>query len=145
MAFLLLSFIYVRIFSLFQILYLMKGEWVMKRTAAILVISLIFCGSAFGGTLSLKATWTANTESDMKEYRLYRTDGTRTLVGTIPHPTTLYNFSVTVPDQSAGTLTFVLTAVDTNNNESLDGTAASYNYSLDTTPPSSPKNLSVTK
>ena len=117
----------------------------MKRMTVVLVTSLIFCGSAFGASLSLKATWTGNTESDMKEYRLYRTDGTRTLVGTIPHPTTLYNFSVTVPDQSAGTLTFVLTAVDTNNNESTDSTVASYSYNLDTAAPSSPKNLSVQK
>ena len=143
MALLLLSSLSVRIFCLFQIPYLIKGERVMKWMAVILVTSLIFCGSAFGATLSLKATWTANTESDMKEYRLYRTDGTRALVGTIPHPTTSYNFSVIVPDQSAGSLTYVLTAIDTNNNESNDSTPATYSYNLDTTPPSSPKNLSV--
>lgn len=117
----------------------------MNKITVILLASLLFCGSAFGATLSLKATWTANTESDMKEYRLYRTDGTRTLIGTIPHPTTSYNFSVTVADQSNGTLTFVLTAVDLNNNESLDGTPASYSYNLDTIPPASPKNLSIQK
>ncbi len=118
----------------------------MKWMTLVLVAVMFFCASsAFGANLSLKATWTANTESDMKEYRLYRTDVTRTLVGTIPHPATLYNFSVTVPDQSVGTLTFVLTAVDTNSNESLDSTPASYSYNLDATPPSSPKNLSVQK
>jgi hypothetical protein len=79
----------------------------------------------------------------MRDYRLYRTDGTRTLIGTIPHPNTSYNFSVTVPDQSSGTLRFVLTAVDTNNNESLDGSPASYSYNLDTIPPAVPRNLSV--
>ena len=117
----------------------------MKRAGLILAIVMFFCGSASGASLSLKATWAANTELDMKEYRLYRTDGTRTLVGTIPHPTTLYNFSVTVADQSAGTLTFVLRAVDTNNNESPDSSPASYSYNLDTTAPSSPKSLSVQK
>ncbi len=117
----------------------------MKKMTIVLVVSLLFCGSAFGATLSLKATWTANTESDMKEYRLYRTDGTRALIGTVPHPTTLYNFSVTVADNSAGTLTFVLTAVDLNNNESLDSTPSSYNYNLDTIPPVAPKNFSVQK
>ena len=106
---------------------------------------MFFCGSASGASLSLKATWAANTELDMKEYHLYRTDGTRTLVGTIPHPTTLYNFSVTLPDQSAGTLTFVLNAVDTNNNERPDSAAATYKYNLETAPPSSPKSLSVQK
>lgn len=117
----------------------------MKKVGLGLIIVVFFCGSAFGASLSLKATWTANTELDMKEYRLYRTDGTRALVGTIPHPTTLWNFSVTVPDLSAGTLTFVLTAVDTNNNESLDSTLSSYSYNLDTVPPLSPKNLSIQK
>lgn len=117
----------------------------MKKVAMSLVIIILFCGSAFGATLNLRATWTANTESDMASYKLYRTDGTRTLIGTIPHPTTSYNFSVTVPDGSAGTLTFVLTAVDTNNNESADSVPASYSYNLDITPPSAPRNLSVQK
>ncbi|NWG04108.1 MAG: hypothetical protein HXY44_14740 [Syntrophaceae bacterium] len=115
----------------------------MKWMVIILLVFMLVCGSAFGATLNLKATWTANTEPDMKEYRLYRTDGTRTLIGTITHPTTSYNFSVTVTDGSSGTLTFVLTAVDTNNNQSADSATASYSYNLDTTPPTSPKNLSV--
>ena len=109
----------------------------------VLMIVVVFCGSGFGATLNLKATWTANTESDMKEYRLYRADGTRTLIGTISHPNTSYNFSISVVDNSSGTLIFTLTAVDTNNNESLDSVPASYSYNLDTVPPTSPKNLSV--
>jgi len=115
----------------------------MKWVIILLAFITIFSGSAFGATLNLRATWTANTESDMKEYRLYRTDGTRALIGTIPHPTISYNFSVTVPDQSSGTLTFVLTAIDTNNNASLDSTPAAYSYNFDTTPPAAPRNLSV--
>ncbi len=117
----------------------------MKWRVTIVFLSLFICTSSFAATLNLKATWTANTEPDMKEYRLYRTDGTRSLIGTIPHPNTSYNFSVTVPDQSAGTLTFVLTAVDTNNNESADSAPASYSYNLDTVPPAAPKNLTVQK
>lgn len=117
----------------------------MKWIAIITLLSLFICNSSLAATLNLKATWTANTEPDMKEYRLYRTDGTRTLIGTIPHPNTSYNFSITVPDQSSGTLTFVLTAVDTNNNESADSAPASYTYNLDTIPPAAPKNLRVEK
>jgi len=116
----------------------------MKWMTLVLVVGLIFCESAFGATLNLKATWTANTEPDMKEYRLYRTDGTRTLIGTITHPNTSYNFSVTVADNSSGTLIF-LTAVDTNDNQSLDSAPASYSYNLDTVPTTSPKNLSLQK
>jgi hypothetical protein len=121
----------------------MKGGMIMKWMTLVLVVGLIFCGSAFAATLNLRATWTANTEPDMKEYRLYRTDGTRALIATIAHPNTSYNFSVTVADNSSGTLTFVLTAVDTNNNQSPDSTPASYVYNLDTIPPTSPRNLSV--
>lgn len=117
----------------------------MKKIGLSLIIIMVFCGSAFGASLSLRATWTANTEQDMKEYQLYRTDGTRTLIGTIPHPTTTYNFSVTVPDQSSGTLTFVLQAVDTNNNHSQDSLPASYIYNSDTLPPARPSGLTVQK
>ena len=117
----------------------------MKWMTLVLAIVLVFCGSAIGATLNLRATWTANTEPDMKEYRLYRTDGTRTLIGTITHPNTSYNFSVTVADNSSVTLTFVLTAVDTNNNQSTDSTPASYTYNMDTISPTSPKNFNVQK
>jgi hypothetical protein len=118
----------------------------MKRLAWILLVLAVMSGSAFGATLNLRATWTANTESDMKEYRLYRTDGTRTLMGTIAHPTTSYNFSVTVADNTTGTLTFVLVAVDTNNNVSADSSpAASYSYNTDATPPAAPRSLTIAK
>lgn len=117
----------------------------MKWMVLVLVMVMMVCGSAWGATLSLKATWTANTETDMASYKLYRTDGTRTLIGTIAHPTVTYNFSVTVTDGSSGTLTFVLTAVDTNNNESLDSTPASYSYNLDTIPPAAPRNMTIIK
>jgi len=77
----------------------------------------------------------------MKEYQIYRTNGTRTLTDTIAHPTASYNFSVTVPDLSAWISTFVLTAVDTNNNESLESTPTSDNDNLDKVSPDAVKNL----
>ena len=115
----------------------------MKWIVIVLITIIVSCGSAFGATLNLKATWTANTESDMASYKMYRTDGTRTLIGTIAHPSTSYNFSVTVTDNSSGTLTFVLTAVDTTGNESTDSAAASFSY--DFVRPGAPRNLVVTK
>ena len=103
----------------------------MKRMAMGLVLVMIFCESAFGATLNLTATWTANSETDMKEYRLYRTDVPRILIGTTPHPNTSYGpFPITVQDGSYGTLTFVLTAVDTQDNESSDSSPVTYNYDL---------------
>src|SRR3989304_9789163 len=98
----------------------------MKKIILI-ILALVFMASlSFAATLNLKATWTANTETDMASYKLYRTDGTRTLIGTIPHPTVFYNCSVTVPDNTDVSLTFVLTAVDTGNNESVDSVPAPF-------------------
>lgn len=100
------------------------------------------CSTLYAATLNLRATWTANTEPDMASYRLYRTDGARTLVGTIPHPATTYDFSVIVPDNTQGTLTFVLTAVDTSGNESGDSNVASRPFDL--RPPAAPSGISIT-
>jgi len=97
------------------------------------VYSLFLSQSAFGANLNLTATWTLNTEPDIREYRLYRTDGTRTLLGTTPHPNSSYPFTVTVPNGSSGTLLFVVTAVDTMSNQSADSNPASYPYNLSTT------------
>jgi len=96
----------------------------MKMKIFLIAISIIlFASISFAATLNLKATWTANTETDMASYKLYRTDGIRTLIGTIPHPTTVYNFSTAAPDNEDYTLTFALTAVDTAGNESVDTAA----------------------
>jgi len=114
----------------------------MKR---ILIIGLIVLGftlcalrSAPCAVLNLRATWTANTEPDLAGYNLYRTDGTRLKINPalILIPAVLYNFSVTVPDNSTGTMTFVLTAVDAMGNESLDSNTASRLYDL--VPPAKP-------
>ncbi len=93
--------------------------------------------------IPLKATWTPYIEPDMKEYLLYRIDGTRILIGTIPHPTAVYNFSVTVSDGTTGTLKFVLTAADTSGNQSLDSTEAVYPF--DYKPPVAPTIFGVQK
>lgn len=111
-----------------------------------IVVFLLMASFSEAATLNLRATWTANTEPDMKEYRLYRTDGTRTLIGTILHPATSYDFTTSVPDTPVtGTCTFVLTAVDTNNNQSPDSLPASYNYNLDSIPPGRPAGLIIIK
>lgn len=113
----------------------------MQWVIVLLAILTIFWGLRFTATLNLRATWSANTKSDMKEYRPYRKEGTRTWIGTLPHPKTSHNFSVTVPDQSSGNLKLVLTAVDTNNNESTDSSPVTYRYNLDPFPPVAPRSL----
>jgi hypothetical protein len=112
----------------------------MKSKALVLILIIMIFGAyqnALCSTCNLKATWTMSTEPDVKEYRLYRTDGARTLIGTIPQPNTSYSFTLNFPGSFTGTLTFVLTAVDTSNNESLDSPVAS----LQIAPISAPKNV----
>jgi hypothetical protein len=115
-----------------------------RFTVEIFFILLFFVGflilsqSASGATLSLEGTWTPPTTNangtpltDLASYNLYETDTIRTLIGNIPATATQpYLFSVTVPDGSQGTLTFVITAVDRSGNESADSAPASYQYNL---------------
>ena len=119
----------------------------MKRIilwlSAILIAILLGTGISYAAVLNLRATWTANLETDLAGYNLYRTDGTRLKLNPtlIVIPAVLYNFSVTVPDNSTGTMTFVLTAVDTTGNESLDSLTANRTYDL--VPPARPTTLGV--
>ena len=114
-----------------------KNKLQIVSIVLFLVWTLVLSQSVSGATLSLTARWTPNTDPDMAGYNLFRTDGTRVKINStlIPFrtggsPTATYNFSVTVPDQSAGTLTFVLDAVDSSNNQSTDSNLAAYNYDL---------------
>jgi hypothetical protein len=118
-----------------------------KIFLAIIVVLLtgLISSSCYGAIINLKATWTMNTETDVVGYNLYRTDGTRLKLNPtlIPHPAVQpYLFSVTVPDNSSGTMTFVLTAVDTSNLESLDSDTASKTYDL--VPPAKPAKPNIT-
>ena len=108
----------------------------MKRIvlwlSVVLIAVMVGVSISYAAVLNLRATWTANTETDLAGYNLYRTDGTRLKLNPviIAIPAVNYNFSVTVPDNSTGTMTFVLTAVDTAGNESLDSLTASRVYDL---------------
>jgi len=112
------------------------------RTVIFILAILALASLAFSADLSLKATWTPNTESDMASYKLYRTDVTRSLIGTIPHPPALpYAFVVTIPANTEGTLQFVLTALDTKGNESADSNTVAYPFDLK--PPAAPGGFGV--
>jgi hypothetical protein len=114
----------------------------MKKLFLIVAILLIPV-LASAATFNLKATWTPNVEPDMKEYKLYRTDGTRTLLGTIQHPTNTYLFQATVPDLSQGTMSFVITASDISGNESGDSTSVPFPWDLK--PPVVPVGFGIVK
>lgn len=115
----------------------------MKRIILIVISLVLMSSLVFGASLDLRATWVQNTEPDMASYRLYRTDGTRVLIGTIAHPATTYDFTVNAPDGQDYTLTFVLTAVDTANNESGDSVTAPFFSNLQA--PAAPGGLGIVK
>lgn len=118
----------------------------MKRIILISLSLILLSSMVFGASIPLKATWTANTETDMGGYNLYRTDGARVKLNStlITHPPVLpYLFTITVPDNSQGTATFVLTAVDTAGNESPDSGTA--NYPFDLKAPAAPTGFGVSK
>jgi hypothetical protein len=104
----------------------------MKRIILIIISILLMSTMAQAAIINLRATWTANAETDLAGYNLYRTDGTRLKLNPtiIVIPAVQYDFSVTVPDNSFGIMTFVLTAVDATGNESLDSNTASRIYDL---------------
>jgi len=118
----------------------------MKRIILLAIGIVLMASVSWGASLNLKAAWTPNTETDMAGYNLYRTDGTRLKINTIliVHPPTLpYLFVITVPDNSQGTATFVLTAVDTTGNESDDSNTVPFVY--DVLKPVKPVGFGVTK
>jgi hypothetical protein len=107
----------------------------MKRICLMVMAMVLISTLVFGASIPLKATWTPNTDSVTIGYKLYRTDGSRQLVGTIvgKTPAMPYLFSVTIPDGSTGTMTFVLTAYSTTK-ESGDSTPASLPFDLSPVP-----------
>jgi len=115
----------------------------MKRIILIVLALVLMSSLVFGASINLRATWTPNTETDMKEYRFYRLDPTRVLIGTIPHPTAIFNFTTTGPDGGEVLMTFVLTATDQAGNESGDSNVATYPF--DQKAPVVPAGVSVVK
>lgn len=114
------------------------------KQIGLLAMALVFISTfSFGATIALKATWNPNTDSVTIGYKLYRTDGTRVLIGTIPGktPTQPYLFNITVPDNSTGTATFVMTAYSATK-ESADSGVANYPFDL-TPPPAIPSSFTI--
>ena len=111
----------------------------------------LMSGIAFAWTINF--AWDRNTESDMDHYVMYKcpsgtecaTPGTRTAVGTIPHPasgdTVTWSYVFTPPSGTEETYYFACTAVDTAGNES--GPSNIVSTKVDTKPPSMPKSLKV--
>jgi hypothetical protein len=97
----------------------------MKRILLAMAAVAALAAMAFGASFDVDLAWDRNTEPDMKEYKIYRTDGARAPAGTVNHPTTSIKISVTIPDGTEGAVKFVATAVDQVGNESGDSNEVS--------------------
>ena len=110
----------------------------MKRIILMIVSFLMLASLVFGASVPIKFAWDYNTETDLAGYKLYRTEGTRALLATIPikEPILPFLVSVNLPDGASGIATFVLTAYDTSGNESGDSNTVTYPFDLG--PPAAP-------
>ncbi len=108
---------------------------VLLTIVFVLTLALIFTvGVVCADTIALKATWTPNTDTVTTGYKIYRTDGTRILLGTIPGKTTSsYLFNITVPAGAVGTATFIMTSTSATK-EGADSPQASYPFDLSPDP-----------
>lgn len=108
----------------------------MKKLLLVLaMVCLLIPSISFAASIPLRANWTANTDTVTIGYKLYRTDGTRVQVGgnIVGKATTQYLFTITVPDGSTGTATFVMTAYSATK-ESADSVTVSYPFDLSPSP-----------
>ena len=116
----------------------------MRKILVAVTIVLVLGLVSTGWAVNLRAEWTPNTEADMNHYVLYRTDGTRVVIGAcsnvpqpaLPLPTVVScSFAIT-PVTEGQILTFVLQAVDNSGNASADSATAS--YTVANPPPAQP-------
>ena len=122
----------------------------MRKRIVFIVLSLVLlAGFAMAASLPLQGNWTPPT-TDINgnpvvgpvTFNLYETDGGRVLLNTSPIIAPPFNFSITKPDGTSGTATFVITAVNPGG-ESADSNVASYPFALVPAAPAAPATFSV--
>jgi len=110
----------------------------MKKLLFGVIAFFFMCGMACAAS-NVTFEWDANSESDLAGYRLYQSQVsgsyTDVPVVTIPAGTE----TTTLLDVPDGTYFWVLTAYDTNENES--GPSNEVTKTIDSTPPEPPKNF----
>ena len=116
----------------------------MKKLLLSLIILLVMTGIAWADS-DINFTWTQNTESDLAGYRIYNSEvsgdytfGEGNEVIMIP----VGSGAVTVEGVTDGTKYWVITAFDTDGNESLPSNELT--ITLDTEAPAAPRDFTVT-
>jgi hypothetical protein len=100
----------------------------VKRILVIALI-LLFSTVCYATDHPFTISWTANTDDNTISYKIYRTDlgygtgGIRYLIATVDHPTSTYDFSVTIPNGVSALLTFVVVATNASGDAADSNTA----------------------
>lgn len=118
----------------------------MKRLLSVLVVGvfLLFATLTFAGT-NVTFEWDANTETDLAGYRLYQSNTLGTYMfgsGNEVAEITVGTETVILENILSGTYFWVLTAYDTEGNESLPSNEVT--VTLDSMSPSAPNNFRIT-
>lgn len=122
----------------------------MKSLWSVIIVLVFMCMSTTSYAASATLSWTGNTESDLKGYKVYRGNGECTtgplkplMIGgvhvEIAKPATTYT-DTTVPVFD-GMLCYEITAIDTSGNESPRSNRATKAVNL--VPPQAPAGLAV--
>ena len=117
-----------------------KGVMISKYKSFILAFVIVcFAASFVSAESEVTFAWDPNTEADLFEYRLYRSDrsggyifGSQYCIARVPAGTEI----AVDPEVPDGTWFWVLTAVDDAGNES--GPSNEVSDTFDTTPPAEP-------
>ena len=113
----------------------------MKRILLFVLAVLFLATSAFAAS-NVTFEWDANNEADLAGYRLYQSTQSGTYVGNPVATIAKGTEMVTLTDVPDGTWYWVLTAYDTNDNESEYSNEVT--ASLDTEAPAPPQNFIIT-
>ena len=113
----------------------------MKRILLFVLAVLFLATSAFAAS-DVTFEWNANSEADLAGYRLYQSTQSGTYVGNPVATIAEGTETVTLTDVPDGTWYWVLTAYDTNDNESEYSNEVT--ASLDTEAPAPPQNFIIT-